>query len=85
MAAAHAATAWAVSHAARPRPTPPVHIRDTLPPSPYPEFCPEVLWDPWDKNYESDKRFQGIYCACKNNAALRQKYPEYRLKNGRLF
>ena len=85
VAAAHAATAYAVSNAAMPIPRPPVHIRDTLPPSPYPELSPEVLWDPWDKYYESDKRFQGICRACKNNTALRQNYPEYRLKNGRLF
>ena len=85
MAAAHAATAYAFSDEARPIPTPPVHIQDALPPSSDPEFSHQVLSDPWEKYYESDKQFQGIYRACKNNTAIRQNYPEYRLKNGRLI
>ena len=88
IAAASLATAVALaisSTASLRAPRPPIHIREPLPIPEYPEFSPNILWDPWDEYYDADTRFWGIYRALKYNTPLKPTFPDFRLKDGRLF
>ena len=66
-------------------PSPPVHIRHTLNISLPPDFSANILWEPWDVYYQQDKTFGGIYHALAHHIPLRSAFPEYRLRDGKLF
>ena len=66
-------------------PSPPIHIRDTLNVPLPPDFSGNILWEPWDVYYQHDKTFRGIYHALAHHTPLRSAFPEYRLRDGKLF
>ena len=66
-------------------PSPPVHIQDTLNVLLPPDFSANILWELWDVYYQQDKTFRGIYHALAHHTPLLSAFPEYRLRDGKLF
>ena len=66
-------------------PSLPVHIRDTLTVPVSPHFSANIPWEPWDVYYEQDKPLGGIYHALAHQTPLRYAFPEYRLRDGKVF